>query len=350
MKVNSLLGIIAAGLLGLSLLSYKVSTTRAERFERGQKFLTQLNPDTIATIEIGKSGDTVQLRRSGEQFVVASKNNYPAKNEAINRLIKDALDIGLEKKIGKSESLASELEVKPDAAAATTVTFKNEADKTMVSFILGKSMDNGGGRYLKRVDGEDQTIYLSSSSVTIGTSDDGYLNKEVLNVSADKLKRIEGADFVMEKPEGGALTLQDIPNGKQAKTSETSQVTGMLSMLRFDKVYLADDPAVTGLRFDTLTKVLLDDESGYQISTATKDNAYFMKIQGTFDIGQIQLRQDETEEELKEKSEILSRSDELQKFNALHGSWVYELSEATAKKFMKKKAELIEDPPKEDAN
>lgn len=348
MKLNSLLGVVALGLVGLSLLSYKVSTHRAERFERGQKFLTQLNPDNIATVEITKSKDTVVLRRSDDQFVVASKDNYPAKNEAINRLISDVLEIGLEKKVGKSDSLAAELEVLPDAEAATQVTFKNEAGKEMVSFVLGKSLDDGVGRYLKRLDGEDQTIYLSSNNITIGTSADGFLDKEILNITADKIKRIDGLDFVMTQAEDGPLTLNDIPAGKQVKTSESSQVTGMLSFLRFDKVFLADQQEVAGLSFDKRVKVLLEDESGYTLSLGQNNDTYYLKIQASFDIGQISLRQDETEDELKEKSEILSRSDELNKFNALHGSWVYSIPETTAKKILKTKQDLLEDPKKEE--
>ena len=348
MKTNSLLGIIALVLLALSLLSYKVSTTRAERFERGQKFLSQLNPDNIHEIDITKSGDTVTLRRGEDRFSVASKNNYPAKNEAINRFLNDVLGIGLEKKVGKGESLAKELEVQSDAEAATHVILKNEAGKTMVDFVLGKSLDGGAGRYLLRLDGEDQAIYLSSGSVTLTTSADGFLDKEILNLSADKLVRIEGGDFTMAKADDGPLTLEGIPSGKQAKTSETSQVTNMLSYLKFDQVYLADHPEVANLNFDKSVRVRLDDQSGYDIALAEKDGKYYMTIEGTFDVGQIQLRQDETEEELKEKSEILSRSDEINKFNALHGSWVYGVSEATAKKFLKTKSELVEDIPKKE--
>jgi len=348
MKTNSLLGIIAVVLLALSLLSYKVSTTRAERFERGQKFLPQLNPDNIHEIDITKSGDTVTLRRGEDQFVVATKNNYPAKNEAINRFLGDVLNLGLEKRVGKGESLAKDLEVQPDAEAATHVVLKNEAGKEMVNFVLGKSMDSGTGRYLQRLDGEDEAIYLSSGSVTLTTSADGFLDKEILNVAADKIVRIEGGDFTMSKAENGPLELEDIPKGKQAKTSETSQVTNMLSFLKFDKVFLADHPEVANLNFNKRVRVFLDDKSGYNIALAQKDSNYYMTVQGTFEIGEISIDEDETEEDLKEKSEILSRSDELNKFNSLHGSWVYGISEATAKKFLKSKSELVEDIPEKE--
>lgn len=349
MKINSILGVTALVLLGLSLLSYKVSTTRAERFERGQKFLTQLNPDSISGIEITNSGDTISLKRSGDQFVVASKDNYPAKNEAINRLISDVLAIGLEKKIGSSESLAKELEVEPGSASATVVALKDGSDKKMVEFLLGKSLEGGTGRYLKRMDGEDQAIYLSSGAVTISTSDDSFLNKEILNVGVDKVVRVEGLNFVIAKQENGPLTLEGIPAGMQENATEVSQITNGLNYLRFEKVFLADQPEVAGLQFAKPVKFLLDDQSGYALFLAQKGETHYMKIQGTFDVGQIQIGRDETEEELKEKSEILSRSEELQKFNSLHGSWVYEISESTAKKFLKTKNQLLEDPKAKEA-
>ena len=48
------------------------------------------------------------------------------------------------------------------------------------------------------------------------------------------------------------------------------------------------------------------------------------------------------EEEVKEKSEILARGDEIQKFNEFHGSWIYEVSESTADKFRVKARDLVE--------
>ena len=47
MSTNAKLAVLAVLLFVFSVFSYRQSVTRAERFERGQKFLAQLNPDEI---------------------------------------------------------------------------------------------------------------------------------------------------------------------------------------------------------------------------------------------------------------------------------------------------------------
>ena len=338
---NRTLAIAAVVLMAISIWSYRNSVTRAERFERGQKFLPQLNPDNIFSIEISKGEETASLKRDGDRFVVTSLHNYPAKNETVNRLLRDVADIGLEKPVGSGEKLEKELGLTADGEEATTVVFKNDAGKEMVHFVVGNSTDGGQGRFLKRLDGGEGKIFLSSKGVYLTTAADGFLDKEILNHNGDEVVRVEGKDFVIAANDG-TLALEGVPAGKKENATEVNQVKNMLSYLRFDKVFLADDPQVTNLAFDNTIKVKLKDQSGYQVSVAKKDDTYFMKIHGTFDVEQIQLKQDETEEELKEKSEILSRSDEINTFNEFHGSWVYQLGEFSAKKFLKTKKDLIQ--------
>jgi len=52
-----------------------------------------LDPDQIARITIGKSGEEVVLNRRGANFVVANLDNYSAKTGEINKLITTCLDI-----------------------------------------------------------------------------------------------------------------------------------------------------------------------------------------------------------------------------------------------------------------
>ena len=69
---NNRLAVVALALLVLSAFTYWRDVSRAERFERGQKFLSNLNPDEIGKISItkGTADDTesVTLERSGATF------------------------------------------------------------------------------------------------------------------------------------------------------------------------------------------------------------------------------------------------------------------------------------------
>jgi len=50
----------------------------------------------------------------------------------------------------------------------------------------------------------------------------------------------------------------------------------------------------------------------------------------------------EGDEQLKEKAQIMSRANEIQEFNAIHGSWIYKINTATAEKVKMKKSDLMQ--------
>ena len=83
-KMNRNLLLIVALLFLLSVLTYRQSLDRADRFQRGQRFLANLNPDDVATLVVTKGEDTVTLKRQGDRFVVAEKRDFPASNSAVN--------------------------------------------------------------------------------------------------------------------------------------------------------------------------------------------------------------------------------------------------------------------------
>jgi len=340
-KLNRNLGIAALVLLVLSAFTYRESVTRAERFERGQKFLQHLNPDEIAQITVKKGEEETSLRRQGDEFVVTSADGYPAANESVNRFLRDVLDLSLEKEVGSGESLEKELELRPGGEATVEVAFKNEGGKDMVRFLVGKSVEEGGsGSYVLRTDSDDPTIYLTSSRVYLRTDQDELLKKDVVDVKSEDVVRVVGPGYELTNEEG-TMKLAGLPAGKK-ETSKANQAMSMLTSLRFSKHHLADAPEVQNLSW-TAVEVYLNDDSGYVVDVATSGEKHYLKIEGFHQAERVEIARDAGDEEVKQTADTLARIDELQKFNAFHGSWVYEVTEYVAKKFLVTRDELMED-------
>lgn len=339
-KVNTILAVIAAALFLISAFSYRNSVQRAERFERGQKFLSNLNPDEIDEIDIAKGGETTQLERQGDEFVVVGEGGYPAKNDAVNRFIKDVLGLSLEKEVGSGEALEKELELTGEEENTIAVTFKDGSGKEMVHFLVGKSFEDGGN-YVRRANVEKSTIYLTSSRAYFSTDADDFLKKDILDVKEADLAAIEGDGYRFENRDG-SLVLLDIPPGMKEKAAEVNKVKGGLSYLRFTAHHVADAPEVRNLRFTHQVIFDLPDDSGYNVEVAREGDKHYLRIQGFHRNPQVQITLDADEEEVKEKSEILARGDEIDKFNEFHGSWIYEVSESTADKFRLSASDLVE--------
>ena len=313
MRVNVKLAALAAVLLAASVWVYADSVSRGDRFERGKKLLPNLAIDEVSTIVLTEAGKTTTLERGEKGFTVAEVHDYPAKNEAVNTLLKDLIDIGLEKEVGTGAELAKELEIDPPTDHTVEATLKNAAGEEMVKLRLGKNFTDGGdARYVKRLDQEDSSIYLTSGGIYLTTSTDALLDKEILDVPQHQVLRVEGADFALQAAEKGATPeLVDVPAGKKEKTGETSKLRSVLERLSFDRVYVADDPAVAGLAFERKLRVSLDDDTSYTLSLARQGDKSFLEVRGDHSIGQVMITLTTPKEELKEKADQLTRADEI---------------------------------------
>lgn len=341
MKSNRLLMVVAAAVFLLSFLSYRESVTRAERFERGQKFLSNLNPDEIANVLLSKDGTTTELRRQEDTFVVTSAYGYPASNDSVNRLLKDVLGLSLEKEVGSGESLEEELGLRADAEGAMEVTLKDAAGKDMVHFLVGNAFEGGSGNYVQRLDGEKSPVYLTAARVSLQTEGSNFLKKELLDVEEAEVVGISGQGFAFEDVDG-SLTLSGLASGKK-ESPKASQLKSLLSGLRFEEHFLANDPNLQPMIFDHELQVDLKDQSGYLLSVAEKGEDHYMRIMGVHDVGQVSVALDASEDEVRETSEVLTRADEIKEFNALHGSFIYKVSKLTADKVRTQASELVED-------
>lgn len=344
MSRTALLGIATGAFMLLSIFSYISSQSQALRFERGQKFIPNLNPDEIYGAVVSKGGEVTQLKRSGDNFVLVSSHNYPAKNEAVNRFIRDVLKISLEKKVGKGESLEKELNLTTDSEDSIRVVFNDKAGKEMVRFLVGKSLDGGGGSYVMRENGEEKTIYLTSSQVYLSTGDGSFIDKEILNVEQSEVQKIHGTDFTIAEQDG-ALALANVPSGKK-ETAGVNQLKSALTSLTFENVYLADDTKVAGLKFEPRLTYDLKNQAHYQLALAQDGEKTYLRVSGSHDLRSIDPAELESDEAVKEKSEQWEAAVKIQEFNQFHGSWVYELNEYTAKKLIPKFSDLIEDEKK----
>jgi hypothetical protein len=343
MKINRNLAVIALVLLVLSIWAYRSSVVSSERFERGQTFLPNLNPDEIASIEIAKGDDRVALKRGEEEFKVTTTHGYPAKNEAVNRLIRNLLEISLEKEIGSGEELNEELDLVEVGDSTTEVVLKNEADQQMVHFLIGKNMEGGSGSYVRRLDGEEDLIHLTTSNLYINSDAKTYLKRTIIDVKADQIKSIRGRDFLVTAEDEGELELAGVRAGWEESSTGMNKVKNLLSNLSFDEVFLGDDSQVAGLSFVQRLRIDLKDTSGYELSLAERGGDAYLRISGFHPIDRVMVNRDETDEELQEKADMLSRASEINEFNTFHGSWVYKISEATADKIKIQKSELMQE-------
>lgn len=341
MKLNRNLAIIAVVLFAASIWLYQSSIARVDRFERGQRLLPNFNPDNVAEIAIKKNQDRVTLKRGDDGFTISEVHGYPATNESVNRVLRALVDLELEKEVGVGDDLYRELGLTADSEDLTEVTLRAPDGADMVQLRLGTNIDDGDGTYLRRVDGDGGPAYLSRHRVSLSTTPDAFLAKEIVNVPADEIEQIDGPDYSVVRNEDG-LKLERVPVGMEENPSAMSRVKNILGFLRFDEVFLADDDSLRGLQMRQVADVRLTDGSGYRLALAERDGEHFLQIAGYHTVNQVSVDRDESDEELEDKAAILGRADEISEFNRFHGSWIYRINQTTADKLALHKADLMQ--------
>ena len=230
------------------------------------------------------------------------------------------------------------------------MALRNAAGTDMVRLRVGARFEGGAGNYVRRLDGEENPIFLTEATVLIDSTADQFLQKEIVDVASGDVTRIEGPDFTFSKDgeEGAELALERVPSGRRERTSEVGRVKNFLSRLRFSEVHLADAEEVVDLSFDNEFRYELADGSGYVVSVAGRDDDRYIRIGGYHTVQQVEIERDTPEEELQEKADILNRAEEMREFNDYHGPWVYKLDSFTGEKLDLRRADLIEDEEQDD--
>ncbi|MCP3962522.1 MAG: hypothetical protein GY719_32175, partial [bacterium] len=162
-----------------------------------------------------------------------------------------------------------------------------------------------------------------------------------VDLKEEDIAAIDGPDYRFGS-EVGSLELTELPAGMKEATTEVNKVKGGLSYLRFTSHHLANAADVQGLVFSHRVSYEMKDQAIYQVEVAEGGDKHYLRIRGSHRVNSLQIDQEWSEEEVKEKAELLTRADEMQDFDELHGSWVYEVSESTADKFRLQALELVE--------
>ena len=326
MQTNATLAALAVVLLAGSVWAYTSSVSEGDRFQRGQRLLPNLIPDEVATITIAKGDDVTTLQKRGDAFTVSEVHDYPARNESVNRFLRDLLDIELEKDVGRGNDLAASLAIDPPTDDTVEVALMNSTAQEMVRLRIGTSPPDGVGRYVHRLDVEDAPIYLTtSSSRSLSTGSSAFLQKEIVDHPKAEVQRVQGSDFEIAAAEPESPPqLQHVPAGRKEKSAETNKLTSILNRLGFDRVDLKDG-------------------TSYLLSLATRDDRGFLRIRGEHGLNRVEIAVDTPEDELREKADQLSRANAIEAFTTFHGSWVYEISSGTADTLTLTRADLLED-------
>lgn len=186
---------------------------------------------TVEAIEIRTAGGTLRLARTGDDWVAASKNDYPADADRVRRLVLGLARLQrLEKKTGDPDKLAAlELtDVGEPASKAVQLTLLTAEDEKLVSVLVGRTdefQSSGRSRYFVRNTGDPQSWLVEGSLPPVLDEFGNWLEQDLMpGVERADLRSLavthpdgETVTVRRESGDGAGFELADLSAGEQIK-------------------------------------------------------------------------------------------------------------------------------------
>jgi hypothetical protein len=220
----------------------------------------------VAAIELTPAGGAFRLSRSGQDWVVASKADYPARSDLVREMLLQITELaGLEAKTANPERHAKLGLAEPGAqdGAGTSIAMLDGEGNPLAELIVGNGARNKPDqRYVRRSD-NNQT-WLVRSELDPGRDASDWVETLLLRLPLERVRTVriehpdgEVIDLSRETPDKIIFALAGMPEG--ATFSSPKVIENMIrsvTIMRFDDVVGASempepdgDPIVT--RFDT---------------------------------------------------------------------------------------------------
>jgi hypothetical protein len=248
---NKLLGALVLAVV-LVAMAWKVSTDKAPQTEVTRAalyvgLLDQLNE--VARIELRTAKEHTTLRREGEQWMVASLDNFPAEPAAVKRLLLGLADLQIvETKTSLPENYARiGVADAGDGSDSLQVELHDAKDARLLAVLVGHKREGGqqSQRYVRRV-GEPQS-YLVNGKVDVSADAITWLDAHIVDIDTARVRRVtiapgDGAavTIVKNKALDNFFELKDVPAGKVPRSKAlVSSLGSLLLDLRFTHVAAA---------------------------------------------------------------------------------------------------------------
>lgn len=347
-KKLTILGIVAALMVIWAIMQSRISSKVAAEPSKPAYLIQGLNPAQIGAITVESDKNKVTLKLQSGHFVVAEKDNYPAKTSEINTLLTKCLEIQSAQFITDNPANFDDLGVTEEKAHSVIKFFTPEPNSTLLAgLIIGNTRQVGGGTYVRLLSSDQPSsnkVYIAPIVPSFATEATNYIEQELTYIKPDDIESVtittpDGEYSLKAKQDSKEIILENIPAGKKLKSSEARKVFIALSNLRFDDVRKYSE----GMTFDNQCICQLKNSTVYTIKIAKKDDKSYISCQATFTDVVTKPTKDDSEEQLKKKEAQLLAWEKTNQFSEKHNGWLYQTPDWEAKLLTKKLSELLED-------
>lgn len=249
--------------------------------------------NSVSAIRIYKAGDVrvVELKRAGDSSTVSERDNYPADEGKLRRLLVAVADAKVdEEKTSNPEGYAKLGVEDTQGKNATSMRIELVGTPQPVNLIVGKQGSGSRSTYVRRA-GEPQSWLINTSIDTSGTPE-AWLRKDIIDVSADRMQSAtvstRGAKLYTAAKGTRAdanFAVEGLPKGKSlsapsAANTFASSLSGLsLTDVRAASAFQSTPPAADAT-FKTFDGLVVEVDGWVQ------DQKHYVALRPSFDAAQ----------------------------------------------------------------
>lgn len=288
----------------------------------------------LGELAIVTKNAALHIKKLGEDWVIAEKNNFPASQAQLRAVAVGIADLqALEPKTARADWLRYIGLGAPPEGNATRVTLTDSSGKAIADLLVGDRQGEPDelGRttlYVRKPD-ENQS-WLARGYLDIKPEVTDWLDKSVLVIARDRVKGAivtpkEGPSYTLarENKDQQDFKLLDMPRGRELSFEGSPDgVAGAIVGFLFDDVAKADQ-----FNFDRVPQQVSQTFDGLNLTVkiATKDGKNWATVTaaGTTDMTR----------------------EEAEKINARVGGWAFQIPDSKVTQFISPRETLLKPPP-----
>jgi hypothetical protein len=209
----------------------------------GQPLVDRALIEKAQKVRISDAGKTVELvRQPDNTWRVPTYHDLPVDFNKLSGFVGNLTDAKLQRLVTSSKDRIGRLEFKD-----TKIELLDAGDKPLLTVVLGKNAEVGGGRYVRF--GDEQKAYQTNLSAWLDTEAKNWANAELINIKPEDVAKIEipfegGPVTVSRAKKEDPWTADKTPAGQKVKADKVSSLLSSVGNIRFSETTVPDDPNV----------------------------------------------------------------------------------------------------------
>ncbi|MCD6508578.1 DUF4340 domain-containing protein [Candidatus Poribacteria bacterium] len=206
------------------------------RFDRAQ----------VEKVEITENGETVELKREGDEWIVPTAKGYPADETAVDKMFDEMDEMTTKELISENPDKHPKFKVNEDGIE---VKMLGKNDKTLAHFFVGKMGPDFISTYVRRADSKKVYLIPRTLRPVFGKGKTGWCDKEVLSFNVDDVSEVEiedsGSSISLKKTDKGWEMTK--PEKAEADKDAVEGILRTLSNFKADDVEIKKSESECGL-------------------------------------------------------------------------------------------------------